>query len=251
MFIKIIKRFFFKKNLDDEIGKNKGYLLSDTCQVPNLANIYKLYLGLKSNGFFVDCGAYDGEYASNTSGLADFGWNGLCIEPVREYCIKCKQRHRNNKVKVINCAIGDKNGSTEINVGGPLSTIKNDVVKKFNCMDWSKGFHRGEKETVEMKKLDIILTEEDVPKRFDVLSIDVEGYEWEVLKNFNIKMWSPKIVIIELHDNNVNYDLEWKDCNKLVQYFDKNGYRVVFKDFCNTVYIKNDSLQIKLPAANG
>ena len=112
-------------------------------------------------------------------------------------------------------------------------------------MDWSKGIHRGEKETVEMKKLDTILTEENVPKKFDVLSIDVEGYEWEVLKNFDIKMWTPKIVIIELHDNNINYDLEWKDCNKIVQYFDKNGYRVVFKDFSNTVYIRNDCLQLK------
>ena len=246
MFLKIIERLFQKKHLvDDENYKNKGYVLSDTCQIPKLAEIYEMFIGIKKNGYFVDCGAYDGEYTSNTSGLADCGWNGLCIEPVNEYYIKCEERHKNNKVRVVNLAAGAKNGSCEINIGGPLSTIKNDVVKKFNSMDWSKGIHRGQKQTVKMKELDTILTEEDVPKKFDVLSIDVEGYEWEVLKKFDIKMWAPKIVIIELHDNNINYDLEWEDCNNLVKYFNINGYRVVFKNFSNTVYIQNDICQKK------
>lgn len=235
-----------KSRSDDYInGKIAHYKLSQSCQIPKLSEIYELYLGYKKEGFFIEFGAYDGEEVSNTSGLADLGWRGILIEPVSKYYLKCKERHKNNMVKVINCAIGGENGTTTIYVGGPLSTIKNDVVNKFNSMDWSKGIHRGEKEKIEMKKLDTILTEEYVPKNFDVLSIDVEGYEWEVLKNFDIKMWLPKIVIIELHDNNVNYDLEWEDCNRIIQYFDENGYRVVFKDFSNTVYIRDECLQLK------
>lgn len=79
-------------------------------QIPNLDSIYQKYFtrffGIPYQGFFVEVGAYDGESYSNTSGLADSGWNGLYIEPVFEYYNKCLIRHKNNSVKVINCAIG-------------------------------------------------------------------------------------------------------------------------------------------------
>ena len=86
--------------------------------------------------------------------------------------------------------------------------------------------------------MDDILTEQNVSINFDVLSIDVEGCEWESLKCFNIKKWSPKIVIIELHDNNINYELEWNNNMKLIKYFEENNYKVLYKNYTNTVYIK-------------
>lgn len=219
------------------------YIVSDSCQIPKLEDIYKLFLGFKTDGFFVEFGAYNGEYASNASGLADLGWGGVYIEPVEEYFNQSVERHRNNKVSVINCAIGECNCNVDISVGGALSTISKDVVGKFNSMEWSKGYHNGIFQSVEQRKLDDIFVEQGVPRNFDVLSVDVEGYEWKALKGYNIKEWSPKIVIIELHDNNMNYEMEWGECNKLVRYFDQNGYRVVYKDFSNTVYVRKDICQ--------
>jgi len=227
-------------------SKKLDYILSETCQIPKLANIYKLYLGFKTSGCFVEFGAYDGEDVSNTSGLADLGWKGIYIEPVKEYFEKCVERHKNNSVTVINCAVGDKNCTVEISVGGSLSTISKELVKKFDSMEWSKGYHKGSYEKVEQKRLDDILTEQNVPINFDVLSVDVEGCEWESLKYFNIKKWSPKIVIIELHDNNINYDLEWRDNMKLIRFFEESNYRVLYKDYTNTVYIRNNLSPLKM-----
>ena len=45
------------------------YNLSPTCQVPRLEVIYERYFGRRIDGCFVEVGAYDGDYASNTSGL--------------------------------------------------------------------------------------------------------------------------------------------------------------------------------------
>ena len=230
----------------NDYHKNQcSYNLSQTCQIPHLADLYELYLGFKTKGFFVEFGAFDGEYASNTSGLADFGWEGIYIEPVSKYFEMCKERHKKNNIKVLKNAIGNTNCKVEISVGGPLSTISNDLVNKFESMAWSRGYHKGEREIIDQKKLDDILIENNVPINFDIMSVDVEGYEWQALEDFNIKRWSPKMVIVELHDNNINYDVEWDNCNKLVQYFEKNGYRVVYKDFSNTVYVRNDTFQVK------
>ena len=219
------------------------YKLSTTCQIKGLSDIYLFYLGYKNDGVFVEFGAYDGENCSNTSGLADIGWTGLYVEPVTDYYKKCKDRHKKNLgVKVVNCAVGDKNGSAEIHLGGPLSTIRDDVLDKFKSMKWSKNEHGGKKETVNMMLLEKILIGAGIPKNFDVLSVDVEGYEWLALRDFDIREWGPKIVIIELHDNNENYSEEWPECNKLIEYFDENGYRVVWKDFGNTVYARKEAV---------
>lgn len=218
-----------------------NYILSKNCQIKIIDRIYDFFFGYKKDGVFVEVGAYDGEYVSNTSGLADIGWKGLYIEPVKRYYLKCKQRHKNNNVEVINCAIGNKSGYVDINVGGALSTIKNEVLERFKLMGWGRVFNN-EKEKVEIKKLNDVL--ENIPINFDILVIDVEGYEWEVLQGFDIKKWQPKMVIIELHDSNKNYDIEWEDSHKIIQYFNENKYRIVFKDLSNTIYVNDNDKSI-------
>ena len=66
--------------------------------------------------------------------------------------------------------------------------------------------------------------------------IDVEGYEWEVLKNFKIHLWKPTLVVIELHDNVPNYKCLEEECNNIVDFFEKHNYKAVYKDNTNTVY---------------
>lgn len=41
--------------------KRSFYELSDTCQIPRLAVLYEMYFGLKTNGCFVEVGAYSNE----------------------------------------------------------------------------------------------------------------------------------------------------------------------------------------------
>lgn len=222
------------------------YQLSESNQIPNLHVLYKLFLGFRLNGFFVEFGAYDGEYASNTSGLADLGWKGLFIEPVYEYFKECSKRHRKNEVKILNLAVGECNSVVKISKGGALSSISQDVIDKFNSFSWAKGFHNNKWEEVQQMTLNDIFEQNNVPIGFDVLSIDVEGYEWYAIKNFNIEYWSPKIVIVELHDNNPNYDNEWEMAYKIVGYFNSNNYRPIYKDLSNTIYLRNDIKPLNL-----
>jgi len=49
------------------------------------------YLQDIENGFFVEAGALDGLFMSNTKTLEDLGWNGLLIEPSKKAVIECKK----------------------------------------------------------------------------------------------------------------------------------------------------------------
>jgi len=214
------------------------YKLSPKCAIPNLGFLYEKYFGKIRGGLFVEIGAYDGEYASNTSCLADLGWKGFYVEPVPEYFQKCILRHQqNNNTRVENLAIGAYEGVVKINISGLLSTIDVETKKAFENLDWAKNKITQNYAQINQITLDVFLEKHNIPKGFELLVIDVEGYEWEVLRLFDIKRWFPKMVIIELHDQNPDYPHLTQKSNMIVNFFEENNYRVIYKDFSNTVYV--------------
>src|ERR1043166_2731273 len=44
-----------------------------------------IFFDFKNHGFFIDVGAFDGVYLSNTFAFERLGWSGLCIEAMPEY----------------------------------------------------------------------------------------------------------------------------------------------------------------------
>jgi FkbM family methyltransferase len=240
----ILKRIIRKFVQDAGISAppENFFKLSPTCQIPKLDIIYEQYFGRRTYGCFVEVGAFDGEYASNTSRLADIGWKGFYIEPVPEYFEKCVARHKDNKnIKADQCAIGSVNGKVEIHVGGPLSTISEKMRVNFETLDWAKGNFDDKKIEVTLFTLNDYLLKNRICQQFELLVVDVEGYEWEVFRNFDIKTWQPQMIIIELHDQNDDYFFLRENCNKLVNFFDVNGYKVIFKDFTNTIYVPKNA----------
>jgi len=236
-----IRQFLLKKKRPGSDVESHFYPLSPTCQIPNLAIIYELYFGRRTDGCFVEVGAFDGDYVSNTSGLADIGWSGFYIEPVPKYFERCVKRHESNTaVTVSRYAVGAQAGKVEINVGGPLSTISDDMRLNFDSLDWAKGSFEQGKIQAEQITLEGYLVRHKIKETFELLVVDVEGTEWDMFRNFNIKKWRPQMVIIELHDQNNDYSFLWEECNSLVRYFNANGYKVVFKDFSNTVFVLKD-----------
>lgn len=225
--------------------EHKYFKCSPTCQVPTLWTFYEQYFGCRSDGCFVEVGAFDGEYTSNTSGLADIGWVGYYIEPVPEYYQRCKARHAGNaNVVVSRYAIGSASGNATIHVGGALSTISHEIRENFDSLEWAKGRFTGETIEVAQVTLDEYLAMYNVEENFELLVVDVEGHEWQVLRSFDILRWKPQMVIIELHDQNDDYLLIRDNCNKIVNYFDDNAYKVIFKDRTNTIYVPKNSYPI-------
>jgi hypothetical protein len=71
-----------------------------------------------------------------------------------------------------------------------------------------------------------------------VLSIDVEGFELNVMRGFDLARWAPRLAIVELHDENEAYVAVQDQCRAVAQRFAEQGYRAVFKDKTNTVYLR-------------
>ena len=163
---------------------------------------------------------------------------GLFIEPVSEFHRQCAERHKHNElVRVLPLAVSDTDEVLEISVGGPLSSLSKATIQRFAEMDWSSNYHQEQFEMVETRTLNSILEVENVEPGFDLLSIDVEGFEFRALSSFDLKKWQPRMVIVELHDNNPNYPHEWAEAEILSEKFRNAGYRIVYKDFTNTIFL--------------
>lgn len=146
----------------------------------------------KENGFFIELGAYNGIDQSNTAFFEFYkNWTGILIEPSYDEYIKCVNNRKNSIV--LNCASVSNDYNNEFIEGdfnnGPMSSINGSRV---NGKIITK---------IKARTLESILDEYSNNKGIDLLSLDVEGYELNVLKGLNLKKYRPTYLLIEIYNN--------------------------------------------------
>lgn len=209
------------------------YVFGCTVQFPEekLDKLFQDCFGYKTDGTFVEVGAYDGRSWSHTFAIAEMGWKGVYVEPVPELaalCIKNHAKHRD--VTTCCCAAGRTNGLTELHI--EPDSICGSTMNLSICKNPIKLL-------VPMLTLDTILEAAKIQPGFDVLSIDVEFAELEVLAGFTLERWMPKMMIIELCEFHGGPKQEWskplrEHCDRE---FPKLAYRKVYSDAINGVYV--------------
>lgn len=170
------------------------------------------YLKDIERGIFVEAGALDGLFMSNTKVLEDLGWRGILIEPSYKAAVRCLA---NRKANVENCALVSKDFKEE-SVYGDFFFDGEDGMGA-----WS-GVHKNlyglkAKAQVLARTLDSVLKSYSITK-VDFLSLDVEGYELEALKGIDFKTTGITYILIEV--NLKDYTLEEMD-----GYLEQFGYR--------------------------
>lgn len=172
------------------------------------------YLKHIENGFFVEAGALDGLFMSNTKVLEDLGWNGLLIEPSNLAARKCKE---NRKVTVENCALVSNDYEGKV-VYGDFFFDGTDGMGAWSGIHRS---HYGIKAAKEAHAVTLnrILAHHKITK-VDFLSLDVEGYELEAFKGVDLSTVDIPLILVEVNTN--DYTLEAMD-----EYLSLYGYKNV------------------------
>lgn len=248
--MKLVKRIFHKLgyNISPVSGiasqdTSKFYKPSNTCQIPELSDLYKIFLGEKNEGLFIEVGAYDGISFSNSSCLANVGWDGILIEPIPEYAELCRKLYKDNKkIKVIENAIGSENKSVTITKAGSYTTTDENIIAAYENIAWAKGaVKNATKLTVSQRTLDTVLKELALEKTIDVLIVDVEGKEKEVFQGFDLAYWKPRMIIAELAHTHPDLHEISGDDSVLQKYIIENGYSIIYKDSVNTVFLTDSN----------
>ncbi len=177
-------------------------------------------LNMKKNGYFVEVGAANGVYLSNTFILEKlFNWDGLLVEPAKTWH---KELRKMRKCSLdFRCVLDDRDELVSFTEVNDLEYSTIDVFKS-NDLHKNKRKNKISKYEVETVSLTQLLKDHNSPKNIDYISIDTEGSEYEILKNFNFSKYNLKCVTIE-HNNTENKKLI--DDIMLV-----NGFKKVFEE---------------------
>jgi len=179
------------------------------------------------NGFFIEAGANNGLWQSNTYYLEEIlGWNGLLVEPNPTSFQQCQIHRSSSNNLLIHSALVDLEYEKEY-IEGYFSETDYENTLMAQVGDAAILDHQkkrwGEKELLKVPatSLSNILDENNIEK-IDFFSLDVEGYELKVLNGINIKKHRPTYVCVEVWDNYPTRD-------EVLDFFPKNGYNLVEK----------------------
>ena len=190
----------------------------------------------KKDGYFIEIGACDGKHLSNTFALEKKGWTGIICEPSRFWHQKMKNRKCVLSKKAVFSESGKKLMFNEVPKYPELSGC-NDYLENDNNNKLRKDFTSYEVETISLN--DLIKKHLD-NKQIDYISIDTEGSEFEILKDFDFKKHQVEIFTIE------HNFLEGKR-DKIFKIMTENDYKRVFETLSHwdDWYVKKNNTVLK------
>ena len=149
----------------------------------------------KKKGIYLDIGCYHPIEGSNTYKLFKKGWHGINID-LDSHSINLFNSFRPNDEN-LQIAVSDSNSSVEL-----FSHHTHSAVQTINAKTGNERYGNDfKRRIIKSNDLNTIIEESKFSrKKIDFISIDVEGHEYEILKNFNFKKYQPSIFAIEYND---------------------------------------------------
>lgn len=186
-------------------------------------------LGKRDRGFFVELGACDGIYLSNTYYFEkELNWGGILIEPNPNY-IDDLRRNRGCFISNSLCSY-DKDIEVDFLLSDVVSGIITDSPGR-----WIRENINKDRILLRTNLLSNVLDEFNAPDRIDFLSLDVEGHEFDILSTFPFDRYCFELICVEHNaywEGNYNKD-------RIRELLISRGYRLVREIRLDDFYLKN------------
>jgi len=170
--------------------------------INNLDKKLLKYLNFK-NGFYIECGANDGVNQSNTWYFEkSLNWRGILIEPNKQIFEELK-KNRSSKNIFENVALVSESFSKKIYLTN--DNLESKITGNLNNSNIE----------VLTSTLNNILKKNEIYK-INLFSLDVEGYEENVLNGIDLKIFDIDYILIETNNfEKINSVLKYNNYNFL------------------------------------
>ena len=192
-----LQKFNFIFNNERIIDEKKTYELSKRSSSQIFQDLFVLNeTKFKNNGYFIEIGAADGRYFSNTYLLeVEFGWKGILVEPAKIW--------HDDLLKYRSATLADEcvfsTSNKEVQF---LESKKPAFSTIFSNTDFDDG-HLNLRQDINNKyliktiSLNDLFRKYQIPNTIDYLSIDTEGSDYEILKTFNFAKYKISVITVE------------------------------------------------------
>ena len=191
----------------------------------------------KKKGFYLDVGCQHPVSNNNTYLLYKRGWSGINID-LDPKNIRLFNLERPNEINICKC-VSSNNSKKDLfffHPGSPINSLEKKTIKNKSNFSLKK---------IKTFTLNSILEEHKI-RNIDYFNLDVEGHEIDILKNFDIKYYKPKVISVEFIDYQMK-KLEFKnnDINRVLQsdlykYFTSNDYHFVNWSHADLIFVHKD-----------
>lgn len=147
-----------------------------------------LFAGKKS-GFYVDVGCHHPKRGSNTFLFYKRGWKGILIDMEPAKVLACRLVRRRDTCVL--AAVSD--GEEDLPIYAPR---RFSVLATINPSATDSSFR--EIGRIKTRTLTSLLQEHGAPSKFELLSIDAEGVDYQVLNSLDVQQFRPKVICIEI-----------------------------------------------------
>ena len=197
--------------------------------------ILNRFFSNKENGFYVDVGAHHPRRFSNTYSFYKKGWRGINIDALPGSMVAFNKERPND----INLEIGISKKESELlyymfnepalNTFSETEALKKDGLQNYRII---------EKRKVNTYPLKQVLDKHlGKNQNIDFMTIDVEGFDLEVVESNDWKRYRPSFLLVEDLNKNSLADLPSK--SDLYKFLIINDYILVAKTF-NTLFFKDN-----------
>lgn len=172
-------------------------------------------------GHACDVGANDGTQLSNTLHFEEKGWTVLCVEPNPNLASEGRLKR---KLWLEYAAGAEDSESHEFSLCSPGNKWAS--ASSLGPTPRGGGMNAESVIYVRVRRLDRILEESGFP-RLDYLTVDVEGWEKEVMEGFTVERWKPRVIVLEA----------WTDADNIPI----TGYDIIEKRQYDNLYVRRES----------
>ena len=221
--------YFYSQYLKSKIKLKKSY---SNWGIDMMADFF---FKNKKEGIYIDVGCHHPLINNNTYPLYKRGWKGINIDI--DYGAIDSFNFLRSKDTNIKIAVSDTTGEAE------LFFYHNRAAK--NTLSKEKGFDSKEIQKIKTSTLNKVI-ENSIYKdqKINFISIDVEGYELNVLKGFDFKKYKPDLVVLELIQEGMteffHQNIENIQNSEVYLYMIKHDYKLINWIHDDLVFVLQD-----------
>ena len=231
MLLNIFKKIYYEKY------SKKSYSIS------NVDLIIDRMFANKKEGIYVDVGCNHPIKFNNTYLLYKRGWNGINIDLDND-SIKQFNKLRKGDVNIktlVTSSDGEEKQLYFYHNRSAINTISQSLAdKRVNKYKEIK--------TIKGSSLNSIIEKSKYKNsKINLLTIDIENYEYDALKNFNFDKYNVDVIVTEITDTTIdnlktfNQSLEFILKSNLYKLLIKKNYKLVNWVNADLIFVNNDN----------
>jgi hypothetical protein len=184
----------------------------------------------QEKGKYIDIGCFHPFMYNNTYLLYLKGWSGYNID-MNPTSIDLFNIARPKDINICS-AISERNKTVNAFYDDPFSPL-NTIDKDFYELSKGKAFANSKEKIIKTSNFEYI--SKKINNKIDFINIDVEGLDFEVLKQINLEKFEVNLIAIETH---LTSNSKGKNCEDIYHYLNEKKYKEIIRLGPTTLFCK-------------